>query len=242
MKRLLLAVVFAAFAVSAQAQWITHDPTSNLQRMLEFARSTAMQYQQVKMAVAQVESTARNVGSGNVGAVMGGLSTYSLPGTSVITGAMGGRNVVGNSQTFLQRDRLYAPREQDEWAREMERRESVTAAANAMAEEGMRRNEEDIRRMVALERQLSATNAVVDAQLLGVELNGFRERQEGHARTLKTIDTMLMTANRTDALRAEQMQRRDSDQWRERSAAAMGGDTRAITSRSLPSSAGFLGW
>jgi len=242
MKRRLFVTAMLGLAAPARvrAQFIVHDPGSNLQRMLEFARSIQQQYQQVQLATSQLQSTARAVGSGNVGSAMGGISTYTLPGASTMTGLLGGRGTIDNSQTYLQRDRLHQPQVQDEWAIEMQRREQVTANANALIERGMRENEADIRRMQRLEQQLASTNAVVDAELLGVELSGFRERQEGHRRTLASVDTMLLTANRTDNLRQEQRQRRDAEKMTQDSAWALqslGGN--AVVARSTP---GFLGY
>ena len=239
MKKLLLAAtILAGLAGPASAQWITHDPKSDLQRTLEFGRSIQQQYEQARLLTSQVTSTARNVGSGNIGAAMGGLSSYGLPSASTMTGLLGGRGNIDNSRSYVQRDRVYQPGQRDEWAVEMERREYATANANALIERGMRNNEEDVRRMTALEQQLSATNTVVDAELLGVELNGFRERQEGHRRTLASVDTMLTTANRTDQLRAEQRQRRDADAMAERYSGGTAGGS--MTARSAPS--GFLGY
>lgn len=239
MKRILLAAV-AAIAITgpANAQAIVHDPVSNLQRITEFGRSIAQQIQQYQMLKLQYESVVRTIGTGNVSGIMGQLGTGYLPGTSTIQGLMGGYGSHGVAGTYLQRDRLYAPPVRDEWAMEMERREQVTANARALAEDGLNETERELASLHALKAQVDSTTTVVDAQLLGVEMQGVQHRQALHAQRLGQINSMISMADRTDGLRQEQRLRRDADLYKESLGGVGGGTSMA---RTAPGN-GFMGF
>ena len=235
---LLAAVATLALAGPAQAQFIVHDPASNLARVLEAGRSLAQMVQQYQMLKSQYEATARMLGSGNVSSMIGALGSGYLPGASTVQGIMSGQGTYGSAGALLEQNRLYQSRIQDERAIEMQRREEITANARALVQTGQEEAEREIATLGALQAQVNNTTTMVDAELLNAEIAAIRHRQALHAQRLADVRTLLASADRTDRLRDEQWTRRDAQRWQE----YLGGGGTA-TARTAPTqSFGFVGY
>jgi hypothetical protein len=124
---------------------------------------------------------------------------------------------------MLNADRLYAPADRDEWAREMERRERVTANAKAMAQAAIEDAEQEIGSLDTMRGEVEAAPDGTAGVAVGNGLSLARQRLDASRLQLEQIRLMLAADDRVTAQRGEQAWRRDVDDWATRTRPALNG-------------------
>lgn len=229
MRRLLLTttilapVLLSGGAVRAQGVPV-YDNASNLARIAEAGRAIQQAIQEYRMLEQTYNSIAHATDVGGIAGALGGVSRTFMPQAGAIPGLMngaGGR--YGNAGQYLEQDRLYAPAEADAWSEEMERRETVTANAKALAEAGLEDAQERVEQLQAAQGEIAAqedgtANAATGNLIATSQLN-----LQAHQIQLDQIRTMLAADDRVTAQRQEQKVRKDLDDWHEQNAPALEG-------------------
>lgn len=223
----LAAALGAAEVPPARAQIPVTDAGNLAQTTLTAARAL-QQIQQLRLQYAQVvrtyEAIAHPTSVGGVAGAVGGLSRLVLPPASQVPDMMAGRGGEwGQAGVMLNADRLYAPTERDEWAREMERRERVTANAKAMAQAAIEDAEAEIASLDALQSEVETAPDGTAGVTVGNGLSLARQRLDASRLQLEQIRLMLAADDRVTAQRGEQAWRRDVDDWAARTRPALNG-------------------
>lgn len=225
MRRLLLATVALAPAMlngPAMAGGIpVQDTASIAARAMEAAKSLAeakATVTQLKASYSQLVSTYNSITGarsfeGLVGA-LGGMSRTYLPETGEIGDAMhGATGGVGRGEEVMQRNRLYAPAERDEWAVEMERREYATANAQALALDGIADAQDRISRLDAMKAALESAKDIREVQGVAGIIQTEAQNLALHNTQMAQIQGLLTAEDRVERQRADQKVRKDLDDW-----------------------------
>lgn len=222
MRMLLLAGVaaLALQATPARAQWAVID-AANLAQSVE---QVTQAIQQVTVLRATFDAVSHVTDIGEAMSAVGGISRRVLPLGSEISGLMSGsRGLFGSAGQRLQSDRVYSPAEADEWSEEMNRRETVTANARALAEAGMDDCDlildalHTLSRLVGLAPDGTAGTAIQSA------INLVRGRTQIVNSTMTQISSMVALDNRVTQQRGEQRWRRDVDAYIAKTSPALEG-------------------
>lgn len=154
---------------------------------------------------------------------VGGLSRYTQPRSGTAMNGARGQGAWGTAGAQMQADRLYASPTQDDWQREMERREKSTAHIKAMIEQNMVDIEEQIDALDAMKADLEAQpdGTSVQAHVGGIQLAA--NKLQAQQTQLMQAQTLLAAEERVTSQRAEQMRRRDLDQQINRTSGSMAG-------------------
>jgi hypothetical protein len=217
----------AAAAHPAAAQLPVTDADNLAQTTLTAARALE-QIAQLKAQYDQLlrtyDAIAHPTSIGGVAGAVGGLSRFVLPRASQVPSLMAGRGGTwGQADAMLNADRLYAPADRDEWAREMERRERVTANAKAMAQAAIEDAEAEIAALDGLQGEVEAAPDSTAGVAVGNGLALTRQRLDASRLQLEQIRLMLAADDRVTAQRGEQTWRRDVDDWAEKTRPALNG-------------------
>ncbi|TPG52469.1 hypothetical protein EAH89_18055 [Roseomonas nepalensis] len=183
--------------------------------------------EQLRQEFAMLERTynsiAHTTSIQGLSSAIGGLSRYTQPRAGVAMNGARGQGSWGSAEAQMQADRLYASPAQDDWQREMERRERSTAHIKAMVEQNIADIEEQIDALDAMKAELEAQpdGTAVQAHVGGIQLAA--NKLQAQQTQLLQAQTLLAAEERVTAQRAEQMRRRDLDQQINRTAGALGG-------------------
>ena len=223
---LALALAVAA-AAPASAQLAVIDGANLAQTTVTAARAL-QQIEQLRMQYDQLVRTydaiAHPTSIGGVAGAVRGLARTVMPPASQVPDMMAGRGGEwGQAGAMLNADRLYAPGERDEWAREMERRERVTANAKAMAQVAIEDAEEEIASLDALRGEVEAAPDGTAGVAVGNGLSLARQRLDASRLQLEQVRLMLAADDRVTVQRGEQAWRRDVDDWMARTRPALNG-------------------
>lgn len=224
---LALAVAAVAAAAPASAQLAVIDKTNLAQTTLTAARAL-QQIEQLRMQYGQLVRTydaiAHPTSIGGVAGAVRGLARTIMPPASQVPEMMAGRGGEwGQAGAMLNADRLYAPAERDEWAREMERRERVTSNAKAMAQAAIEDAEAEIASLDALQGEVEAAPDGTTGVAVGNGLALARQRLDASRLQLEQVRLLLAADERVTVQRGEQGWRRDVDDWMARTRPALNG-------------------
>lgn len=216
-----------AVAAPAAAQLAVIDG-ANLAQTTVTATRALQQIEQLRQQYDQLVRTydaiAHPTSIGGVAGAVRGLSRTIMPPATQVPDMMAGRGGEwGQAGTMLNADRLYAPAERDEWAREMERRERVTANAKAMAQAAIEDAEQEIGSLDAMRGEVEAAPDGTAGVAVGNGISLARQRLDASRLQLEQIRLMLAADDRVTTQRGEQAWRRDVDDWMTRTRPALNG-------------------
>jgi hypothetical protein len=222
----LVLALTVACAAPASAQLAVLDGANLAQTTMSAARAL-QQIEQLRQQYDQLVRTYDAIAhptsiSGVTGAVRG-LSRTIMPAAQVPDMMAGRGGEWGQAGTMLNADRLYAPADRDEWAREMERRERVTANAKAMAQAAIEDAEQEIGSLDAMRGEVAAAPDGTAGVAVGNGLSLARQRLDASRLQLDQIRLMLAADDRVTTQRGEQAWRRDVDDWMTRTRPALNG-------------------
>ncbi len=234
MKRILMAgaaaLALTAAAVPAQAQWAVYDAKSDVSRIMEAVRAlqqAQMQYQMLVSQYQQLQATYNSIAHatnlGDIAGSLGGVSRSYLPYGSEIGSALsiaqGGSygsvgTMLGQANAFLSNNRLFQSPTQDAWAREMQRREDVTANYQALAQESMYEADQRLANLSRLQARLEdaqdGTEVAAVQGLIAVE----QQNLQIHQARFANLQAMADADQRVTDQRQQQMQRQQAENLR----------------------------
>lgn len=216
MKRTILAgaAALALLAAPASAQWIVHDPGSNMARIMEAARALQQAIQQYEQLRATYNAIAHQTDLSGLANTLGGLGRTYMPQASRVPGLLGGQGSWGQANGFMQQDRLYDMGNADPAAREMQRREQATANAKAIAAAGLTDAEDRIARLEAMKARLEAAQDGTEVEAVTGYLALEQQHLAAHQAQIEQARLLLAAEDRVERQREEQALRRSADDLR----------------------------
>ncbi len=208
-RRILLAGA-AALALAAQpaaAQLATHDAPSNLLRVAEAGRAIRQAIQQYRMLEATYNSLAHATDVAGVASALGGPVRTYMPEAGQVTDLLAGSGSLwGTANRLLNMGRYADVGSETPWAREMQRRETVTANARAIAAAGMESAQQSVMGLSSLLDRIAGSQDVTEVSAVNGALEVENQNIAHHRAQLDQVRLMLATEERTERQRAEQMQ------------------------------------
>lgn len=220
MKRTLLAAVAAlpllAFVgphrASAQGG-LVHDPASNAFRIAEAARAIQQAIQQYRMLEATYNSLAHATDVAGVAAALGGPVRSYMPEAGQITDLLAGSGSLwGTASRLLSLGRYADVGTETPWAREMQRRELVTANARAVATAGLESAQQSVAGLTSLLERISGSQDVTEVVAVNGALEVENQNIAHHRAQLDQVRLLLATEERTERQRDEQIRYEDARQ------------------------------
>lgn len=209
---LLVSAVALGLSGPATAQFTVIDPAhiaETIARGVNEVRQLERQYGQLA-ATYEAITGARDMGG--IAGTLGGMSRSYMPGASSVPGLLhGSGGSFGAAQSLLQRNRAYAPTQRDEWTVEMERRETVTANAQALAGAGLEDAQERIAKLEHLRHSLEQARDTREVEAVNGMIAVEQQNLAAHRAQIEHVRLLLATDERVQRQRAEQMIRRDAD-------------------------------
>lgn len=240
MRALLLAgaaalAVCAAAPNAARAQFIVQDPVNLIQNTITATTSVktlaeaVAAVQQLRRTYALLDQTynaiAHTTDLQGAARLLGGVSRWALPPGSEIPGLLTalGDGQWGRAAELAAGGQVYRTPEPDEYQREMDRRERVTANVQAIALAMSEDTEARAAGLEALQARLEAARDGTEVTAVNGLIAVERQNLEAHRASLESARVMLAADDRVSAQRREQMWRRDLDEHLDRTRAALGG-------------------
>lgn len=211
MNRRPLLAAFAALPLlsgTAAAQGIpVYDNVALLKQAavwLQQARDMKAQFDQITM-VYNALSHATDVSG--VAAALGGPVRSYMPEAGVVTDLLSGGSgsMWGMANRLLSLGRYADVGQETPWAREMQRRETVTANARAIAQAGMESAQASVASLVSLIDRISGAQDVTEGTAVGGALQVESQNIAHHRAQIDQVRLMLAAEERTERQRAEQM-------------------------------------
>ena len=209
MRRHLFAAIAALpFAASpAAAQLLTHDAPSNAMRIAEAARSIQQAIAQYRMLEATYNSLAHATDVAGVAAALGGPVRTYMPEAGQVTDLLAGSGSLwGTASRLLSMGRYYDVGQDSPWAIEMQRRETVTANARAIAAAGLESAQQSVLGLTSLLDRITGSQDVTEVSAVNGAVAVEQQNISHHQAQLSQVRLMLATEERTERQRAEQMQ------------------------------------
>lgn len=226
MRRLLLALWMALVLLigPVSAQWTVHDPLSNATRITEAARSIAEAIRQYQMLERTYSAIAHATDLQSLSSTLGPVTRTFMPEAGPALDAMrGAGRMIGQAQQLRSGNRLYIPQVMDEWANEMQRRENVTANAQAIAAAGMEDAQDRISRLSAMQLRLEAAQDGTEVAAVNGLIAVEQQNLAAHRAQIDQARLMLAAEERVERQRGEQRWRRDVDDWAAKTETALEG-------------------
>lgn len=216
MKRTLLAAAAALPLLSgaASAQGIpTYDNAAFIRQGLVWmqqARDMKAQYDQI---VRTYEALAHATDVSQVASALGGPVRTYMPEAAQITDLLAGSGSLWGVASRLLNMGRYADVGQDTpWAREMQRRELVTANVRAIASAGLESAQQSVAGLASLLDRIGGSQDVTEVSAVGGALQVESQNIAHHRAQLDQVRLMLETEERTERQRDEQMRFEDARQ------------------------------
>lgn len=210
MKRHLLAAVAALPLLpgAAAAQGIpTYDNAAFIRQgivWLQQARDMKSQYDQL---VSTYNALAHATDVQGVAAALGGPVRTYMPEAGQVTDLLAGSGSLwGTANRLLNMGRFADVGQDTPWAREMQRRELVTANVRAIAAAGLESAQQSVAGLTSLLDRIGASQDVTEVSAVGGALQVESQNIAHHRAQLDQVRLMLETEERTERQRAEQMQ------------------------------------
>jgi conjugal transfer/entry exclusion protein len=228
MRRLLLATVALAPLLSPCPSFAAGIPVVDTASIAARAMEAAKSLTEAKATVSQLQSSYRQLVStynsitgarnfeGLAGA-LGGLTRTYLPEAGQIAEATHGTTGgIGRGEEIMQRNRLYAPAERDEWAVEMERREYATANAQSLAMDGIADAQDRLSKLDDMKAALENAQDIREVQGITGIIQTEAQNLNLHNTQMAQIQGLLAAEDRVERQRASQKVRQDLDDWLEK--------------------------
>ena len=213
-RRALLAAVAAlpllAFAgphrASAQGG-LVHDPVHTAMNAASWIKQARDMIQQYRMLEATYSSLAHATDVAGVASALGGPVRTYMPEAGQVTDLLAGSGSLwGTASRLLSMGRFADVGTETPWAREMQRRETVTANARAIAAAGLESAQQSVAGLTSLLDRISGSQDVTEVSAVGGALQVEGQNIAHHRAQLDQVRLMLETEERTERQRAEQMQ------------------------------------
>ncbi|TCZ61131.1 type IV secretion system protein [Roseicella aquatilis] len=226
MRPLLLAgaAALALAPVPSPAQYAL-EATQRLS-WVQQATDMVRQIQQMQAQLRQLEATynaiAHATDLGGIAGALGGVSRTYFPEASQALGMVsrlsaGGLPALwGEAGRFAAANRRYRSPNDDDWQREMDRREAVTANAQAVAAAGMTDTGDRIAQLELLRGRLEAAQDGTEVAAVNGLIAVERQNLAAHSTNLQNIALMLAAEDRVERQRVEQGQRLSAEALLER--------------------------
>ena len=170
---------------------------------LQQARDMKAQFEQLQMTYAALSHATDVQG---VAAALGGPVRTYMPQAGVVTDLLAGSGSVwGTANRLLGLGRYADVGQETPWAREMQRRELVTANARAIAQAGLESAQTSIAGLTSLLDRLTGSQDVTEVSAVNGALEVENQNIAHHKAQLDQVRLMLATEDRTERQRAEQM-------------------------------------
>ena len=210
MKRHLLAAVAAlpllSGAASAQGG-LVHDPVHTAMNAASWIKQARDMIQQYRMLEATYSSLAHATDVAGVAAALGGPVRTYMPEAGQVTDLLtGSGSMWGTANRLLNTGRFADVGTDTPWAREMQRRELVTANARAIASAGLESAQQSVAGLTSLLDRISGSQDVTEVSAVSGALHVESQNIANHRAQLDQVRLMLATEERTERQRAEQMQ------------------------------------
>lgn len=217
------ALAFLSAAGPARAQALVHDPVHMAEAVMQWKAHFDAMRAELEQHVRLYQSVAHQTSVGGVMGAIRGAARNMMAGRGELAQLLRGQSEWGTAGARLMEDRLYLPGEMDEWAREMERRERVTANAKALAEAATEDALDQLEALDAIQAELEAApdGTAVAAQQGAIQVA--MQRLNTHRAQAEQVRLMLAADERVTQQRREQIWRRDVDEWAAKTAGAVGG-------------------
>ena len=216
MKRHLLAAVAALPLLSgaASAQGIpTYDNAAFIRQgivWLQQAKDMKFQADQL-VATYNVLSHATDVSQ--VAAALGGPVRTYMPEAGQVTDLLAGSGSMwGTANRLLNMGRFADVGQDTPWAREMQRRETVTANARAIAQAGLESAQTSVTSLTSLIDRITGAQDVTEVSAVGGALQVESQNIAHHRAQIDQVRLMLATEERTERQRDEQIRYEDARQ------------------------------
>jgi hypothetical protein len=228
MRRLLLAgaAALALAPVPSGAQYALES--TQLLSWAQQATDMMRQIQQMQAQLRQLEMTynaiAHATDLGGIAGALGGVSRTYFPEASQALGMVsrlssGGLPTLwGEAGRFAAANQRYRSPVTDDWQREMDRREAVTANAQAVAAAGIADAEDRIAKLELLRGRLEAAQDGTEVAAVNGLIAVERQNLAAHSANLQNIALMLAAEDRVERQRVEQGQRLSAEALMERTA------------------------
>lgn len=225
MRRLFFAAVATLPLVASEtkAQAFVHDPASNALRIAEAGRAIQQAIQQYRMLQATWSALSHATDVQGVAAALGGPARMHSPGAGQITDLIAGSGSLwGTANRLMTMGRYMDVGNETPWAREMQRRELVTANAKAVAEGGMQNSEQSIFNLSSLLARITGSQDVTEVSAVNGAVAVEQQNIQHHQSMIDQVRLMLMGEERVERQRAEQMQWESAQMLLESTAPAPG--------------------
>lgn len=237
MRRVLLAAV-AAVAISsgARAQAIVQDPLNLIQNTITSLNSVTTAGEAIK-TVRQLVQTYRVVNShyqafahqtdlGGIAMQLGNMSRSYLPEAGMMSdmlgavrygGIMGAGNqlLYGEAGRYITSNRLFRGPAEDDFTKEMDSREAVTANAMAITRAGMQDGQDRLAKLELLKARIEAAQDGTEVAAVNGLIEVEKTNLQIHAANVQKVQLMLAADSRVEMQRQDQRRYRDAHELRE---------------------------
>lgn len=236
LRAFLLASCAAAVAVpTARAQLAVQDPINLIQNTIT-ATTSVKSLAEAVQAVRELQRTyrlldqtynaiAHTTDVRSVARNLGGVSRWVLPPGSRVPDLLtaAGSGNWGRAASLLDGSRAYRTPEEDEYQREMDRRERITSNAQATVVALMEDMEVRTANLEILQDRLEEAKDGTEVSAVAGLIQVERENLQHHKAMLEGARIMLAADDRVTVQRQEQMWRRDVDEHIDRTRGALDG-------------------
>lgn len=208
-RRALLAAA-AALALApppAPAQGIpTYDNAAFIRQGLVWAKQVQDMLRHYRMLEATYNALSHATDVQGVAAALGGPVRTYMPEAGVVTDLLvGSGSLWGTANRLLSLGRYADVGADTPWAREMQRRELVTANARAIAQAGLEAAQASIAGLTSLLDRITGSQDVAEVSAVNGALEVENQNLGHHRAQLDQVRLMLAAEDRTERQRAEQM-------------------------------------
>lgn len=208
MTRTLLAAA-AALAISAgsaRAQLAVYDAKSDIARAAEAVRAIQQAIQQYRMLEATYNALAHSTDVFQVAGVLGGVTrTYMPEAGQAMSLFAGSGTMYGAANGLMALSRYLDANDGTPEGEEMARRERATANFRAVGFAGMASAQDSIQRLAGLIDRITGSPDVTDVSAVNATIATEQQNIDHHRAQIAQTQLVLLTENRVDQQRAEQM-------------------------------------
>lgn len=207
-RRSLIAAALALAPLPAAAQGVpTYDNAAFIRQGIVWAKQVQDMLRQYRMLEATYQSLTHATDVQGVAAALGGPVRTYMPEAAQVTDMLAGSGSLwGMANRLLSMGRYADVGADTPWAREMQRREMVTANARAIATAGLESAQQSIAGLSSLLARISGSQDVTEVSAVNGALEVENQNIGHHKAQLDQVRLMLAAEDRTERQRAEQMQ------------------------------------
>jgi hypothetical protein len=214
-KFLLSTAALIALSTPANASGVVYDPVQDVQGVMELAhwveQIVAMK-QQYDQLVYTYNALAHATDLSGVASALGGITRTYLPEASVIPDLMGDAGYLwGRAGEFNEGDAYYVTGMVDRWGAEMQRRQTVTSNAKAIAAASMMDAQTRVQNLGILQARLQSAQDVTEVTAINGQIALEQQNLEIHRGQIENVRLMLAADDRVNDQREEQLRRESAE-------------------------------